>query len=770
MTRSRRLSRVSSRRPSRLALTLVALAFAGAAYGFEPFVVKDIRVEGIQRTEAGTIFGYLPVKVGDRITQEQATQAIRALYATGFFKDVRIERDGEVLVVAVEERPAIATIDFTGVKEFDNEVIKKSLKEVGLGEGRIFDRSLLDKAEQELKRQYLSKGKYGMQVTTTVTPLERNRVAISFAVNEGDVAKIRKISIVGNKAFPEKDLLEQLQLTTPGWFTWYTKADQYSKQKLSADLETIRSYYLNRGYLEFNIESTQVSITPDKQDIYITINVNEGPKYTVSEVKLAGEMLGLEDDLRPLVKIKPGDTFSAERVNESTKAITDKFGSLGYAFANVNSVPDVKRETNQVALTFFIDPTRRVYVRRVNISGNTRTRDEVIRREMRQMESAWYDSERIKLSRERIDRLGYFNDVNVETPPVPGTNDQVDVNVAVTERPTGSLNVTAGYSQIDKFVIGASVSQTNVFGSGNTLSLDLNTSHSARTIALSQTNPYFTIDGISRATTLYYRTEEPLSVNTGDYTLRRAGAGVTFGVPFTEYDTVFFGLSYEGTDLQLTSTSPLRYIQYVNDFGQRTNALIGSVGWAKDSRDSVLTPTRGRYQRAAFETAFVGDLRYYRATYQHQYFWPVTRAITIAMNGEVAYGRGYGGKPFPLTKNLYAGGIGTVRGYEGGSIGPRDANGDSLGGASRIIGNLEFLLPVPGSQQDRSLRWFGFIDAGNVYDDRAKIDLSSLKYSAGFGISWLSPIGPLKLSLAKPLNQKPEDKIQRFQFQIGTGF
>jgi outer membrane protein insertion porin family len=768
MTSSDRNKRAPLLRPSRLISALLALTFAGAAYAFEPFTVKDIRIEGIQRTEAGTVFGYLPVKVGEQFTQEKATQAIRDLYATGFFKDVRIEVDGDVLVVMIEERPAIASVDVTGIKEFDTEGIKKSLKEVGLGEARIFDKSLLDKAEQELKRQYLTRGKYGMQVTTTVTPLERNRVAISVAVDEGEVAKIHKIAIVGNKAVSEKELLEQLQLTTPGWFTWYTKADQYSKQKLAADLETIRSYYLNRGYLEFNVESTQVSITPDKKDIYITVNIKEGPKYSVSDVKLAGEMLGLEDDLKPLVKIKPGDTFNAELINESTKAITDKFGGLGYAFANVNAAPEVDREKNQVALTFFVDPSRRVYVRNINISGNTRTRDEVIRRELRQFESAWYDGERIKLSRERVDRLGYFKDVNIETPPVPGATDQVDVNVAVTERPTGSLNLTAGYSQTDKLVLGASISQNNVFGSGNTLGLDVNTSELSRTIAVSQTNPYFTLDGVSRATTVYYRTERPLTINVGDYTLRRAGAGLTFGIPFTEYDTVFFGASYEGTDLKLTSTSPPRYIQYVNDFGQRAHALIGTVGWAKDDRDSGLAPTKGRYQRANFEASVAGDLRYYRATYQHQYFWPISRTLTLAMNGEINYGRPYGGKPFPIIKNMYAGGIGTVRGFDGGSLGPRDVNGDALGAPSRMIGNIELLLPMPGSQQDRTLRWFGFFDAGNVFEDRP--DFGDLRYSAGFGISWISPIGPLKLSLAKPLNQKPGDKVQKFQFQIGTGF
>src|SRR5215211_7843066 len=417
----------------RVGLLLVALS-AAPAEAIEPFVIKDIRVEGIQRTEAGTVFSYLPVKVGDTMTDEKASQTIRVLFATGFFRDVSIEAEDGVLVVLVQERPSVAQIEFTGLREFDKETVLKAMSQIGLAEGRIFDKGLLDRAEQELKRQYLSRGRYAANVNTTVTPLERNRVALNFTVDEGDAAKIRQIRIIGNQTFTERELLRQMSLRTPGWLTWYSKADQYSRQKLAADLETLRSYYLDRGYLEFNIDSTQVSITPDKKDIYITVAITEGPKYTVSDVKLAGELLLPEPELRKLITIKPGDVFSRARVTQSTKAISERLGNEGYAFANVNAAPELDKEKRQAAFTFFIDPGRRVYVRRMNIAGNTRTRDEVIRREMRQLEGGWFSSGKVATSRSRIDKLGYFTEVNVETPAVQGTTDQVDISVSVAEK------------------------------------------------------------------------------------------------------------------------------------------------------------------------------------------------------------------------------------------------------------------------------------------------------------------------------------------------
>ncbi|OWW22184.1 outer membrane protein assembly factor BamA [Noviherbaspirillum denitrificans] len=766
--------------PRRL-IALAAFALCtGHALAVDPFTIKDIRVEGIQRTEAGTVFSYLPVRVGETYNDEKGAAAIKALYATGFFKDVRIEVEGDVLVVSVEERPAIAAVDFSGTKEFDKEQLTKALKDIGLGESRIFDKALVDRAEQELKRQYLSRGLYGVQITTTVTPVERNRVNISFAVDEGEVSRIKQINIIGSKAFPEKDLLALLNLRTPGWFTWYTKADQYSKQKLTGDIETLRSYYLNRGYLEMQVESTQVSITPDKRDIYITINISEGDKFTVGDVKLEGEMFGREEELRALVDLKSGDVYSGEKLAESVKKISERMGNFGYAFANVNANPEINREKKEVSFTVLVDPGKRVYVRRINIAGNTKTRDEVVRREFRQFENSWYDGEKIRLSRDRVDRLGYFKEVNIETPEVPGTTDQVDVNMTVAEKPTGNILLGAGFSSSEKLMLTGSIQQANAFGSGNTLGIDVNTSRRNRTIALSQTTPYFTDDGVSRSYEVFLRTTRPPEVNTGDYVVKTTGANIKFGVPFSEVDTVFFGAGVERTEV-LTYTdvpgfnnSPELYKRYVTDFGNGTDATTTSfpltAAWQRDNRDSALVPTVGRYQRVNMEFAPAGSLKYYRAMYQHQWFKPLFRAVTLALNGEIDYGRGLAGRPYPIFKNFYAGGIGSVRGYEGSSLGPRATNGDPLGGTSRIIANAELQFPFPGSGNDRTLRWFTFFDAGNVYAEGAKMNLSELRYAVGAGISWVSPIGPLKLSYGVPVNSKTGDRKQNFQFQLGTGF
>ncbi len=750
-------------------MTAAVLSVFSAGIAAQEFVVKDIRVEGIQRTEAGTVFSYLPLRVGDRFDPEKGVAAIRALYATGLFKDVRLEADGDVLVVVVEERPAIASIEFTGIKEFDKDAVKKSLREVGLAEARVFDRSLLERAEQELKRQYLGRGLYAVRVTTTVTPVERNRVNIVMAVDEGEAARIRSIRFTGNKAFTDRQLLREIELSTPGWFTWYTKRDQYARQKLQGDLETLRSFYLNRGYLDFNVESTQVSISPDKQDIYITINLVEGERYTISEVKLAGELLGLEDELRALIDVKPGETFNAERLNNVSKRITDRFSQLGYAFASANPVPEANRDKREVAFTILVDPGRRVYVRRVNITGNARTRDEIIRREVRQFENAWFDSDKVRLSRDRIDRLGYFEKVEVETPAVPGSLDQIDVNFNIKERPTGNIQAGAGYSSTEKLVLQAAYTQQNVLGSGHAISFEVNTSRANRTLALTHVDPYVTIDGISRTTEIFERKSDLARLRLGSVDFTQRGGAVRFGVPFTEFDTVFFGLGYEGTRIGLTAFSPLRYVDYVNRFGTETQALIGTVGWARDSRDNILVPTRGRYQRAFLEVGTPAlDLQYYRLTYQYQQFMPLTTRFTLAFNGEVGLGAGYGGKSYPLFKNFYAGGIGSVRGFDGGSLGPHDALGDPLGGTRRINGSVEALLPLPGA--DRTLRALAFVDAGQVWGAGEPVRLGDLRYSAGIGIAWISPIGPLKLSYAYPLKTEPFDRTQRFQFQIGTGF
>ena len=752
---------------------------AGHALAVNPFVVKDIRVEGIQRTEAGTVFTYLPVRVGETFDDEKSITAIKALYATGFFKDVRLEEENGVLVVLVEERPAISTVDFTGTKEFEKDVLVKALKEIGVGEAKIFDKASVDRAEQELKRQYLSHGLYGVKITTTITPIERNRVTVMFNVDEGDIARIKGINIVGNKHFTDKELRETMALSTSGWFTWYSKADQYSKTKLTGDIEALKSFYLNRGYLEVNIESTQVSITPDKKDIYLTINITEGEKYTVSAVKLDGEMFGREEELKSLLLLKPGMTYSGERLTDSNKRISDRLGTFGYAFANVNANPEIDREKREVAFTFFIDPGKRAYVRHMNIVGNTTTRDEVIRREFRQFEGSWYDGNKIKLSRDRVDRLGYFKDVTVDTPEAQGTSDQVDINLTVTEKPTGNFMIGGAFSQAEKFTFTAAIQQANFAGSGNTVGIELNTSRYSRTIAFSQTNPYFTDDGISRSFEVYLRTTRPPALNTGSFTVKQTGGRMSFGVPFSETDTVFFGAGVERTTIETDDSSPQRYKDYVEQFAHipggvgsaTTNSLPLTAAWARDSRDSAITPTVGRFQRANLELDLVGNSKYYRAVYEQQWYRPLTRSITLALKGELDYGHGIRGTSYPVFKNFYAGGIGSVRGYTSSSLGVVDTHfGDALGGAKRLIGNAELQMPFPGGGPDKSLRWFGFFDAGQVYQENQKMRLSELRYSTGLGVSWISPVGPLKLSYAKPLNAKFGDRLERFQFQMGTGF
>ena len=592
-----------------LACGLFTVSLFASAQTFRPFVVKDIRVEGLQRTEPGTIFSYLPVKVGETMTEEKAQEALRALFATGFFRDVRLEAEGDVLVVAVDERPAVAQIDFSGVKEFSADVLRKVLREQGLAEGRIFDRAVLETAEQELKRQYLSRGLYAAEVQTTVTPLERNRIGINIAVTEGDVAKIRSINLVGVSAFGEKELLELFVLRTPGWLTWYTKHDRYSRQALAADLETLRSHYLDRGYLDFNIDSTQISITPDKRDIYITVNITEGEKYTVSEVRLAGQMLVPREELEKLIRLKPGDVFSRAKLTETTKAIAERLGNDGYAFANANAVPVLDKQKRSVAFTILIDPGRRVYVRRIVVAGNTKTRDEVVRREMRQLEGAFYDASKIQLSRRRVDRTDYFADVSVDTRAVEGSSDQIDVVMTVKEKPTGAILIGAGYSSTEKFLVSGSISQSNIFGSGKFLSVSVNSGSVSKTYALSYSDPYFTVDGVSQGFDVYQRVVDASALSVGPYRTDTLGGGVKFGFPLSETERIAVGLIGERVQLDTFTNSPFSYIDFVNKFGDRYTygALTGE--WSSDTRDSVILTTKGNLTRVTTELAG-GDLEY----------------------------------------------------------------------------------------------------------------------------------------------------------------
>ncbi|MEZ5643864.1 MAG: outer membrane protein assembly factor BamA [Burkholderiaceae bacterium] len=755
-----------------LTLSALAVSLLGAlpAWAVDPFTLRDIRVEGLQRVEPGTVFASLPFRIGDEYSDDKGASAIRSLFGLGLFADVRLQVQDDVLVVVVQERPTVSGVSFTGLREFDSEVMVKALRDIGLAEGRPFDKALADRAEQELKQQYINRSMYATDVTTTVTPTERNQVSLNFSVVEGDVSKITEIRIVGNQAFPESTLRGLFDLDTGGWMSWYTKSDRYSRAKLNADLEALRSYYLTRGFLEFNIDSTQVALSPDKSEMSITVNVTEGKRYVVSSVRLDGEYLGRDDEFKSLVAVKVGEAYNAEAVNDTVKAFTDYFGVFGYAFAAVEAKPEIDRENSRVAFVIRAQPQRRVYVRRINVEGNNRTRDEVIRREFRQFESAWYDSDRIRLSRDRVDRLGFFTEVGVDTQPVPGTQDQVDLTVTVAERPTGNLSIGAGYSQAEKLSFIASIEQENFFGTGNYLGLDINTSDYNRNFVLRTTDPYFTKDGISRTFDLYYKTTKPYTEQGGDYRIVTKGVGIRFGVPFTERDTVYFGMGGESIRVEEGNQLPVAYRD------QGGTYLPATIGWSRDDRDSALVPNDGTLQQFNAELGLGSDKRYAKLNYQYQTYIPLNKQYTLGFNAKLGVGKGIGGD-FPVLKNFYGGGLGSVRGFDQGTLGPvSDVVGSttgeqvSIGGAKTLVLNAEFMAPFPGAGNDRTLRVFGFVDVGNVYGEDQRITADELRASVGVGLSWLSPIGPLRFAWANPVRKFDGDKIQRFQFQIGTSF
>ena len=764
---------ISQFRRTSLAQSVALIAgavMAFSALAASPFNVRDIRVEGLQRVEPGTVFASIPFRVGDDYTDEKGAAAIRSLFALGLFKDVRIEVNGDVLVLIVEERPNIAAVEFIGTKEFDKDTLKKALKDIGLAEGRPFDKALADRAEQELKRQYVNRSLYGAEIITTITPAERNRVNLSFTVVEGDLAKIKEMRVVGSKAFDESKLLDQFDQGTGNWLSWYTKSDRYSRTKLNADLETLRAWYLARGYLEFRIDSTQVAISPNKQDISITINVTEGDRFVVSEVVMEGYYLGKDDEFKSLIEIQAGKAYNADEVTRTTKAFNEYFGNFGFAFARTDVRPEIDRTTNRVKLVLVADPARRAYVRRINIVGNNRTRDQIVRREFRQTESSWYDGEKIRLSRDRVNRLGYFKDVDIDTQEVPSTQDQVDLNVNVVEKPTGMLTLGAGFSSAEKVTLSFGIQQDNVFGSGHNLGLQVSTSKFNQYYVLNTTDPYFTEDGISRTFELYHRSSKPYVEQGGNYRMITSGLGVRFGLPFSELDRVFIGTAAERTELVPGTNMLGVHAHLCQQFGCVAQNVPVTAGWARDSRDSYLNPNNGKFIRFNSELGAFGDARYSKFGGQYQQYVALTKQYTFAFNADLGLGKGMNGQALPFYKNYYSGGLGSVRGFEQGTLGPRDITGPVIGGAKKITVNTEFLLPFPGAGNDRSLRLYGFYDMGNVYGEYEKINFAQLRSAYGVGLSWVSPMGPLRFAWARPLRSFPGDRIQQLQVQIGTSF
>lgn len=764
---------------------LVVLADLPRASAIEAFVVKDIRVEGLNRIEAGTVFNYLPIKVGDTVTDDVTAHAIKTLFKTGFFQDVDLSRAGDTLIVTVAERPSIDSIKLSGAKEINEEDLKKGLKEAGLAEGRVFDASTLDRIEQELKRQYFARGRYGVKIKTTVTPLERNRVAVAIEVEEGKVARIRQVNFIGNRVFQDKELAKLVKLSPTNLFSFFTKNDQYSKPQLSADLEALRAYYQNRGYLEFNIHSTQVAITPDKQEIYVTIGVTEGARYTVGQIKLSGELIAPEAELRKLIAIKTGDVFSREKVTEASKAIGDRIGDDGYAFANVNPIPDVDREKHIASFTFFVDPGERVYVRRIVFQGNRSTLDDVLRREMRQFEGAWYSTTKLRRSRERLNRLGLFDEVNIETPAVPGKPDQVDVVVVVKERLVNNFLASVGYSDVDGLLLNASVTFRNLFGSGKQLEVSVDNSSVRKSFNIGFLDPYHTIDGISRRLDLYSSRVDAAEANTAAYIANTRGLGVTYGIPISETRSVTAGIAYEGIDITLTSLSAAVAQDFVAQNGEKNSIFRGTLGWALDTLDNPIFPNSGVEHRVTAEVALPGsDLEYFKLSYAASKYTPFGQRLTWRLKGELGYGDGYGDTgSLPFYKNYFAGGSNTVRGYKGRSLGPKDVSlpgpppitspdvTQPIGGSSRLLLNTELLFPIPGqTRENKSTRFSLFADGGMVYGPDENIDPGQLRYAAGLAFYWFAPVGPISISIAAPLNDEDGDDTETFQFTLGQAF
>ncbi len=756
-------------------LTLLCALWVPLSAAAGSFVIQDIRVEGLQRISAGTVFNYMPVTVGERIQDEQTGDIIRALYKTGFFKDVRLERENNVLVITVRERPAVADISFSGNELLETEQLLEALKDIGLAKGRVFNRSILDKIEQELRRQYFSQGKYAVKLTSTVTPLERNRVGIAIDISEGRAATIKNINIVGNKAFDEDELLDEFTLSTGGWLSFYTKDNQYSRQKLSGDLEALRSYYLDRGYINFKIDSTQVSITPDKKDIYVTINITEGDLFTISDILLAGDLVVPKEEMFKLIHLTRGDVFSRKKVVGSSERLNELLGNHGYAFANVNSIPEIDAEKKQVAITYFVDPGKRVYVRRINLHGNTRTRDRVLRREMRQMESAWFSAEKVSRSRDRLERLSFFENVTVETPAVPGSTDQVDVNITVEEKPAGNVMAGIGFSQNQGITFNTSISQNNFLGTGKRVTLGFNNSSANTLYQVAYTNPYYTIDGISRGFNLKYRQTEFDELRIANYSTDVMVAGVNFGIPISDFDRLLFTFDLENTDFNIASDASLEIKAFAAEHGASMLDYKAGVNWVFDSRNSIMFPTRGGRQRMGAEISLPGsDLEYYKISYRHQRYLPLSNIFTLGVKGNIGYGDGYAGtKSLPFYENFFAGGFRSMRGIAENTMGPRDSKDKALGGNMNLTGGAEIYFKAPFKVADKALRLSIFADFGNVFDmdDGSEgFELSELRYSTGVSAVWASPMGLLTFSLAQPFNTDSNDKIENFQFNFGSSF
>ena len=795
----------------RIAALLLLACLAADARAFDAFVANDIRVDGLSRISAGTVFSYLPIEKGDRVDRQRAGEAIRALYKTGFFRDVQLSRQGQILVVTVVERPAISKIAIEGNKDIKDEDLLRGLREVGLSEGETFDRLQLDRLTQELTRQYNNRGKYNVTIKPTIKELDRNRVEITIDIVEGKAAKIKHLNLVGNSKFTDDDIREDFEQNDSNWLSWYSRDDQYSREKLSGDLEKLQSFYQDRGYVDFNVESTQVAISNDKKEIFITANVREGEIYAISEIKIAGDLILEESELRRLVISAPGETFSRRKLEATAEAMTKVLANIGYAFADVSPVPQLDKENRTVAVTFFVNPGKRVQVRRINFQGNTRTQDEVLRREMRQFEGAWFSQAAIDRSKIRLQRLGFFKTVEIETPRVTGSDDLIDVNVKVEEQSSGAFQFGLGYSQLQGLLTSISVTQRNFLGTGNSIGVTAQNNIIAKTFEVSYFKPYFTDDGLSIGYNVGYRELDQGEANIASYTSDIANGEVIFGVPLTETDTVQLSLGIDRNRLTtIDGLTPNTLIDFlVAELGDRErnpcfdlpdaggvlpetcqnpgdnrrwtiNTWTAKAFWARDSRNKFFAPTRGAFQRFGAEVAMPGsDLEFYKITYQAARYFPVNSWITLLARGEVNYGDGYGDTDgLPFYENFYAGGTRDVRGFQDNTLGPCDATllsfgGDCqpLGGAFKTTSSLEMIFPTPFAKRNEdSTQISAFFDVGNVFTDFNAWDAGELRGSVGFSFKWQAPVGPIVVNIAAPLNKKDGDRTETLQFSFGNTF
>ncbi|MBK0053667.1 outer membrane protein assembly factor BamA [Stenotrophomonas sp. S39] len=804
-----------TRLPNRRLLALALAAVTGApalAQAAEPFTVSDIRVDGLQRISSGTVFTYLPVERGETVTDSKVGETIRALYKTGFFEDVQLDRQGNILVVTVKERPAINKLTVTGNKDIKSDQLLKGLSDIGLTEGGTFDRLSLDRVTQELRRQYNDRGKYNVEITPTVSPLDRNRVDIAIAIKEGKAAKIQHVNLVGTEKYDSRDILEIWESKEHNWASWYRRDDQYSKEKLSGDLEKLNSWYLDRGYVDFSIDSTQVSISPDKRDMFVTAGVTEGNQYKISDIKVSGDTILPQEDVERMVVQRAGDTFSRALLEFSSDAITNSLSNIGYAFAKVNPIPTTNRAEQTVAVNMQVVPGPRVSVRRIIFKGNTRTSDEVLRREMRQFENTWYSQAAIDRSKIRLQRLGYFESVDVETPPVSGSNDQVDVVYNVKETTSGSFVFGLGYSQSYGMTTSVQLSQNNFLGGGNRVSVEASRSSYLQRYGFSYTNPYFTDDGVSLGYNLSWRELDYSDFNTAQYNSTNGSAQVVFGVPLTETDSVSLMFGIDSNQISTYSSTPQSIVDYINALGTRTfHAWRTELGWARDSRNDYFMPTRGTYQRIGLETTLPGStVEYFKLNYQISKYWPIMPSLVINTRAEIGYGDSYGkdyirdlcytapseanpnptqtvdcnpnssdyqktvkASGLPFYENFYAGGTNSVRGFEDNTLGPREVtpgypNGQPLGGSVKTVGSVEAYFPRLFDSP--SARVSAFVDFGNVYNGVDNFKANELRVSTGVALLWRAPVGPISISYAFPLKKKDGDEIERLQFTFGGQF